>query len=49
MELPFRVIDADGHVLEHGVDWGARPPARFRKDAPGWLTLLHDPPVARPR
>jgi len=39
MRLPFTVIDADGHVLEHAVDWAARLPARFRKDAPGWVTL----------
>lgn len=39
MRLPYRVIDADGHVLEHAVDWAARLPERFRKDAPGWVTL----------
>lgn len=39
MKPPFRVIDADGHVTEHTVDWAAHLPARFRKDAPFWTAL----------
>lgn len=27
------------NTLDHGVDWGARLPARFRNDPPGWGTL----------
>jgi uncharacterized protein len=39
MERPAPVIDTDGHVMEHRVDWAARLPARFRKEAPCWATL----------
>ncbi len=39
MLRPYRVIDADGHVIERSVDWAARLPAGLRKDAPGWVRL----------
>jgi len=39
MERPVPVIDTDGHVMEHRVDWASRIPARFRKEAPCWAAL----------
>jgi len=38
MRLPFRVIDADGHVDEKHVNWAERMPKRYRADAPCWVS-----------
>jgi predicted TIM-barrel fold metal-dependent hydrolase len=41
MNTPFRVIDADGHVTEHGMDinsWVREMPPEYQPLAPRWFT-----------